>query len=212
MIRLDHFVRYNGKRDSGRWTVSQRTPVWRCKCKCGKTAFVGGNSLKSGNSTHCGCIKPDYHKTHGMTNHPLYRIWQGMKTRCSNPSRDFWHIYGGKGIKVCKRWMKFENFFKDMSAGWRRGLFLDRINGSLGYYRGNCRWSTVVESANNTECNVVLRVNGESKTVAQWARHFRISPYTIYNRIRSKFPPMQCISKHRLPRRWQRNPNHVQAT
>lgn len=80
--------------------------------------------------------------THGMSKHPVYRTWQSMLARCGNPAdKD----YGGRGIKVCDRWKKFEAFRDDMLASWKKGLTLDRINNDGDYEPSNCRWATRAE-------------------------------------------------------------------
>jgi len=82
--------------------------------------------------------------THGMRGSPEYIVWRGMRARCENPrATDFEH-YGGRGIKVCERWQKFENFYADMGPR-PPARTLDRINNDGNYEPGNCRWATLSE-------------------------------------------------------------------
>lgn len=80
----------------------------------------------------------------------VYHRWTGMKQRCMNPKSHIWKYYGGRGIKVCERWLGkdgFKNFYADM--GEPNGLRLDRINNDGNYEPGNCRWATTAEQAKN---------------------------------------------------------------
>ena len=76
-----------------------------------------------------------------MTRHPLYETWRGMRQRCNNPNHRHYKYYGGKGIKVCKRWNSFETFLEDMGPK-PVGTTLDRIDSDDIYNPSNCRWAT----------------------------------------------------------------------
>jgi hypothetical protein len=71
-----------------------------------------------------------------------------MKERCTNPNRDNYEDYGGRGITFCKRWEDFENFLQDMGER-PEGMTLDRLDNSKGYFKGNCKWSTPYEQGCN---------------------------------------------------------------
>lgn len=86
--------------------------------------------------------------THGMSRTPLYRVWDSMVRRCTNPSHKKWRLYGGRGITICERWLKFENFYADMGET-PTGLTLDRIDNTKDYEPGNCRWATYSEQNKN---------------------------------------------------------------
>ena len=78
--------------------------------------------------------------SHGMSGKVVYYVWQQLRDRCSNPNNPKYHIYGGKGIKVCDEWLTFEGFWKDMEEGYSKGMTIDRKNSDQGYNKDNCQW------------------------------------------------------------------------
>jgi ribosome-binding protein aMBF1 (putative translation factor) len=87
--------------------------------------------------------------THGMSSSPEYRVWAAMKKRCLYPNAKGWENYGGRGIKVADRWLKFETFFSDMGARPTAEHSIERVDNGRGYEPGNCCWATPLEQANN---------------------------------------------------------------
>ena len=127
-------------------------PMWLCKCDCGKTKIVRGSSLRNGLTQTCGCSRSGnlYALKHGMSNTSTYNIWSSMKDRCLNPHDVAYKYYGGRGIKVCTRWLKFENFLSDMGER-PQGLTLDRIDNDKNYELSNCRWTTYHQQILNSK-------------------------------------------------------------
>ncbi len=123
-------------------------------------------------------------KTHGMSSTKLYYAWQATKTRCYNKGRLDYKYYGGRGIKVCDRWLNsFENFREDMGSTWKKGLSIDRIDVDGNYEPGNCRWVHVGRQSGNRRSNRLLTFEGKTKTIADWAELLGMSRYTLYYRM-----------------------------
>ena len=83
-------------------------------------------------------------------NTPSYISWKHMMQRCYNPNNVAYKDYGGRGIRVYRRWWKFKNFYKDMGER-PKGMSLERIDNSKGYRPSNCKWATPQEQAHNTK-------------------------------------------------------------
>jgi hypothetical protein len=113
-------------------------------CDCGKTASTELIHVTTGKTRSCGCLFRESlsnARTHGMSKTPTYSVWCDMRKRCENSRNKSYPDYGGRGIKVCKRWHKFENFFADMGERPSAKHELDRFNGNDDYKPGNVRWS-----------------------------------------------------------------------
>ena len=146
---------------------------WRCLCDCGKEKVIRGTHIKIIKS--CGCYRKEIFKKrleknsyglkHGMWKERFYKTWDGMKQRCSNNNRKKYKNYGGRGIKVCKEWLKFENFRDDMHQSYlihvnefgEKQTTIDRINNNGNYCKKNCKWSTYKEQNNNNRGNLAYK-------------------------------------------------------
>jgi len=105
-----------------------------------------------------------------------------MIQRCTNQNNKDYKNYGGRGIKVCERWLKFENFLKDIGIP-KNGMTLERINNDGNYELNNCKWATRVEQARNTRHNRLICYNGRIQCLSAWAEEYNISPKILWLRL-----------------------------
>lgn len=112
-----------------------------------------------------------------------YSSWRAMKKRCADPEDDSFHRYGGRGIKVCDKWLKdFDAFLSDLGPR-PIGTTLDRIDGNGHYEPGNCRWATRVEQSVNRKTTRFLEVNGEVLCLKHCAKKYGMAPITLRKRL-----------------------------
>lgn len=156
--------------------------VWQCKCDCGTLLPVDGGSITGGLTQSCGCLQRETVRTHGMSKTRAYHAWTNMRSRCENPNCPEFKNYGARGIAVCDRWANFENFLADMGHP-PAGKSVDRINNSLGYMPGNCRWATPREQSQNSRNNKMLTFAGETLCLAEWARRLTIKHQVLASRL-----------------------------
>lgn len=176
----------------GRLTVIEKygkyTPTkWLCKCECGNEYIAIGNNLKRGFTKSCGCLQKEHPNgtTHNLANTRLYNIWAGIKTRCKNPKSKAYKNYGARGITVCDEWANDFTAFHEwaMANGYQEGLTIDRIDANGNYEPSNCRWLTNAEQQNNRRNNHSITYNGETHTMAEWARILGINYHTLQTRL-----------------------------
>lgn len=172
-------------------------PRWNCECECGSEVVTGGYGLRSGNSKSCGCYQIERVKTHGLYEAREYGIWGAMFQRCNNPRNKIYVRYGGRGISVCESWANFENFISDMGPRPSTGHSLDRIDNDGNYCPSNCRWATRREQQNNTRRNVHITANGETMTIAQWARKISATPGKLWGRKARGWTDSEIINGRR---------------
>lgn len=163
---------------------------WHCLCDCGRTKAIYSGSLKQGKSTSCGCFHrermAEILTTHGNSAGPWtpeYCAWAGMIQRCTNEKCKSYRNYGGRGIRVCERWLQFENFLADMGPRPPRKT-LDRFPDNNGNYcPENCRWATWKEQGRNTRKSRMLTWKGETLCLPEWAERTGLHEKTIASRL-----------------------------
>lgn len=165
-----------------------------CTCVCGRTLSVFRGALISKKSPiqSCGCAarresslrtgKLSVAYKHGMVHTSIYWRWCSMMGRCYNKSAKKYPRYGGRGISVCPRWHKFENFFQDMGHP-PNNLSIDRIDTDGDYTPENCRWADQKTQQNNRANTRYISAFGETKKITEWADKTGINSKIIRQRI-----------------------------
>jgi hypothetical protein len=173
--------------------------LWLFRCDCGNEKAARIKAVRAGHTTSCGCAFRDLmverNTTHGLvhTQPREYRSWKDMRGRCFNPNNDDYPDYGGRGITACERWSDFAAFFADMGRR-PKGYSLDRINVNGNYEPGNCRWAPPGVQARNKRNNHRLTLNGETRTLAEWCRHFGLDHSKVRYRLKQGWPVEKAFS------------------
>lgn len=156
-------------------------------CSCGVSYKRTHSNMRTRGSKGCDSCVSDYiikkRGDQGYSNHPLYKTYRNMISRCYNPKTPQYQDYGGRGITVCERWLEsFENFLEDVGDK-ESGLSLDRINNEEGYSPENTRWATQKEQTNNFRGNTLVVYKDITYTISQFAELLGIRPNTISCRL-----------------------------
>ena len=176
-------IKYNGSNKNGR-------ALWLCKCDCGNTKVIVGNSLINKATISCGCYNKEAARKrrikHDLSYSKLYKVWSGMKTRCYNKNFIYYCNYGGRGIIICDEWLNdFATFYNwAIANGYKDHLTIDRLDVNGNYEPSNCRWATRKEQNNNMTKNIIIKYNGEEKTISQWSTEFNLNRTALYYRIK----------------------------
>jgi hypothetical protein len=166
---------------------------YKCLCDCGNYKETTLNALRSGKIKSCGCLNYELisnrNKTHGLSKHPLFTSWIGMRNRCLNIKHNRAKNYIGKGVSICNEWANdFMSFYNwSIKNGWEKGLSIDRINNNGNYEPSNCKFSNNKQQSRNRSSNVIIEIDGLSKTAIEWAESEEINVESIYRRIKKGY-------------------------
>lgn len=180
----------------------------RCLCTCGKRITVYNSLLVKGLTKSCGCLQKEIWKSvitkHGYAGTRTHRCWKNMIQRCTNPNHDHFHLYGGRGIKVCSEWRNFEAFLKD-NGPCPPGKQLDRWPNNNGNYQpGNTRWATRVEQARNCRSNHIFTAFGIAGCLPELCERFQKPYKLIKGRIDRGWNIERALQTPELPSRWKK--------
>jgi hypothetical protein len=186
---------------------------WICECECGVIKTIRSDSLVSGNTTSCGCLKiiqnginfkTEYRKNNAtrICKTRLYKTWQLMNNRCYNKKTPGYIKYGARGITVCEEWQRQTKFdtFKNwaLKNGYNDTLSIERINNNGNYEPENCKWSTNKEQCNNRRSTVKITMNGQTKSVKQWCEYLNLDYGRVINRRQKGISQDKMFSKEDL--------------
>lgn len=171
-------------------------PKWLFKCDCGVEKAIKKTNVLSGLTVSCGCffietMKKTFTKhgeSIGRVASPEYTAWHRMKQRCYKEDHQDYPEWGGRGIRVCDRWLEsFENFLADMGRRTSPKHSLDRFPNNDGNYElTNCRWATKKEQAANRRSTKWYEHNGERKMLKEWAELFRVASSDVNYFLKKK--------------------------
>lgn len=132
--------------------------------------------------------------THGMSKTPEYQVWRNMKARCLRPSHTAYKNYGGRGITICDRWLKFEGFFLDMGQRPSLSHSLERKDNNRGYEPSNCEWTTKRNQQQNTRACWMITHQGRTLCAAEWCRILGLNERSVNYRLRHGWNPVEAIT------------------
>lgn len=168
---------------------------WKCICDCGIVKVARGYTLRSGDTQSCGCLQKERtslaSKTHGMSDSQFASKWSGMKTRVLNKKEKGYRHYGGRGISIEERWLKFENFKEDMYQEYvehvnkfgANNTTLERKDVDSGYSKDNCRWATWDEQRRNRTDTKLITYKGKTLPQVEWSKVLGLSHVTLRMRL-----------------------------
>jgi len=178
---------------------------WKCQCDCGNITAVSPSHLKGGRIVSCGCYQMEVMTIHKQSYSIEYKRWISMKSRCSDPKHFSYKYYGGRGVKICHRWIDdFRNFFSDMGPIPTPRHTLDRIDCSGHYEPSNCRWVTREVNDRNRRDAWLVTFNGQTKPLMTWSEEFKVKYNSLKNRLYAGWSVEDALTTPMGPPRFKR--------
>ena len=193
LVSLGRAIEYDDERRVHHYKI-------KCICDCGNIIFTERKNLVYGYTRSCGCL---YKETRPKSvygdmskkRQRLYTIWFKMIKRCEDPNTKQYNGYGGRGVGICEEWHNFDVFFEwAIENGYEDNLSIDRIDNDGNYEPLNCRWADRETQANNTRTNVKIEMDGETHTIAEWARIFNMKYITLYSRLLKGYSLKEAVT------------------
>lgn len=190
-------LQFAGKRSSG-------MHIYLCQCSCGNQKTINRCALTTEGTRSCGCLHRDANahneraKKHGGKGTAEYRAWQAMKRRCDNLKSRNYRLYGGRGIRVCDRWLhSFPTFLADMGPRPSPAHSIDRIDSDGSYEPGNCRWATAEVQSQNRRSARLITFRGETLSLTAWAARIGVRPSALWLRLSKGWPLERALAPGR---------------
>lgn len=191
--------------------IRRRETMWHCLCDCGNTTTVKGVDISRQHTQSCGCFRKEsasqrrfiHGESVSLANTVEYRCYMAAKSRCTNPNDISYRYYGGKGIEF--RFQSYAEFLDELGRKPSPDLSIERINTKGHYERGNVKWGTDEEQANNKTNNRLITALNKTQTVMQWSRETGFTRKAITNRIDKHGWCEECAVT--LRPRWDRCPH-----
>lgn len=167
---------------------------WNCRCECGNSTRVVTVHLTSKRTRSCGCLR-GRETRHGDSGCLEHVSWKAMRSRCLNPKNKAFKDYGGRGIKICARWLEsYENFLADMGRRPSSKHSIHRIDNDGNYEPSNCKWATSLEQSDNKRSLVILEITGLRQSAKRWAEDFDLKPSILYRRLKRGWTPYDAVT------------------
>lgn len=169
-------------------------------CECGKEFEYNIKAVKRKATGLCPICTKTYVKkintVHGKHSYPEYSIWIAMKKRCSNEKVHNFKNYGGKGIKVCDRWIdSFDNFYEDMGPRPSKDHTIERIENDKDYGPSNCKWLHKLLQSENQTSNILLTFNNKTQNLRKWSKEMGISEWALRKRIKQNWDINKALTQ-----------------
>lgn len=195
------FGRLKVLKDGGAGQDGHRMSI--CICECGTKFIARNSSIKCGYNKSCGCLQKENkgrlgksQLSHGHCRNRkksrTYSSWLNMIGRCFDPKNKRYYDYGKRGVKVCKRWMKFENFLADMGE-CPDGLTIERVKNFRGYFPHNCKWDTQRNQSRNKRTNIMVAISGNRMCLKDACNQLKINYKNTLYRISQGLSPRRAI-------------------
>jgi len=187
-VRIKHKI---GDR-FGRLIITERLPNSKviAKCDCGNIKEFYLTSLITMHTRSCGCFNMENITSHGLCDHPLYSVWEGIIQRCCNQNHKKYSNYGGKGVEVCEEWRNDFKIFHDwcINNGWKQELDIDKDLKSLEKpgKRYSPEFCSIISHRENLRIksnNRFITYNGETLCLTEWAERIGINDSALRARL-----------------------------